>query len=94
MPREKKFRPVIMRIRLNYEQVVLYCACYSNGVAAVPQPDLVGGDYHLGFDSGPHAGCNVFPPMGTFPGIKKIYGLWESASGEGSYSLNPNTTAS
>lgn len=32
MPRKPKFRPVITRIKLNPEQAVLTCNCYSRGM--------------------------------------------------------------
>lgn len=31
MPRKRKFRPIITKIRLNPEQAVLTCDCYDSG---------------------------------------------------------------
>ena len=32
MPRKPKFKPVITRVKLNPEQAVLSCDCWSNGI--------------------------------------------------------------
>ncbi len=34
MPKKPKFRPRITRIKLNPEQAVLACSCYSSGLRA------------------------------------------------------------
>ncbi len=33
MPRKPKFKPVITRVKLNPEQAVLTCTCYSTGAS-------------------------------------------------------------
>jgi len=38
-----KFRPVITRVRLNPEQAVLACSCYSGGWQLYLANDCVGG---------------------------------------------------
>ncbi len=35
MQRKLKFRPVVTRIKLNPEQAVLSCACYTTGLRAI-----------------------------------------------------------
>ncbi len=35
MPRKPKFRPRITRIKLNPEQAVLLCACYTNNLQQI-----------------------------------------------------------
>jgi hypothetical protein len=32
MPKKQKFKPEITRVKLNPEQAVLSCSCYSNGM--------------------------------------------------------------
>ena len=36
MPKKKKFKPEITRIKLNPEQAVLSCSCYDSGYAVLP----------------------------------------------------------
>lgn len=50
MPKKPKFKPIISRIKLNPEQAVLTCSCYS-GVS--------GDDY-----PGPYSGCYSDPYTG------------------------------
>lgn len=44
MPRKPKFRPEIRRIKLNPEQAVLQCTCYSTG-----ESNFVGARYYLDY---------------------------------------------
>lgn len=53
MSKKTKFKPMITRVKLNPEQAVLACSCYTSGISGAP----------MGVDSTIHQICNFRPSI-------------------------------